>query len=195
MTPIEESKKLLEDVIRNILLSWYERVKPHYVTVEDSQQLGVEPELKYFDEESSYRLKFARLDELDVTYGLTILEQEGQLIVASSVNNKSSGLDLGSFMEKLKAYYWRSRNEMPWTHAYFDRFTYEDLMPFEPLLGETVYWDVRESKADIVRLQFRLNPRHVDQLLKDRSPLRDLIENYCLYPLRRIYAESYRQKS
>lgn len=195
MTPIEESRKLLEDVSRTILLSWYERVKPHYVTVEDSQQLGVEPELKYFDEEGSYRLKFARSDELDVTYGLTVLEQGDQIIVASSVNNKSSGFDLESFMKKLKAYYWRSRNEKPWTHAYFDRFTYEDLMPFEPLLGETVYLDARKNKADIVRLQFGLNPRHVDQLLQERSTLRDLIENYCLYPLRRIYAESYRQKS
>ena len=89
MTPIEESKKLLENVIRTILLSWYERVKPHYVTAEDSRQLGVEPELKYFDEEGFYRLKFARSDELDVTYGLTVLEQGDQLIVASSVNNKS----------------------------------------------------------------------------------------------------------
>ena len=195
MTPIEERKKLLEDVILGILLGWYERVKPHYVTVEDSRQLGVEPELKYFDEGGSYRLKFARSDELDVTYGLTVLEQGGQLFVASSVNNKSSGFDLKSFMAKLKAYYWRSRNEKPWTHAYFDRFTYEDLMPFEPLLGETVHLDTRKNKADVVRLQFGLNPRHVDQLLKERSTLCDLIENYCLYPLRRIYAESYRQKS
>lgn len=196
MAPLEEKKRLLNDVIRHVMGSWHEHCKPHYVTEEESQQLGVEPELKYFEDEYSFRIKFGRSGDLDVTYGVSLIEAKGgQLVIVSSVNNKTAGFDLDSFMERLKAYYWRARNEKPWTRPEFDRYTYEDVMPFEPHLGETVFLDARESKADIVRLHFLLNPKHEDQLLGDQEVLGDLIENYCLYPLRRIFAEAYTKRS
>jgi len=39
-----------------------------------------------------------------------------------------------------------------------------------------------------------VNPKHEDLLLSRQDVLRDLIENYCLAPLKRIYAESYRER-
>ncbi len=195
MAPPEEKKRLLDDTIRTIMENWYERCKPHYVTVEESRQLGVEPELKYFNDVSNYRIKFGRADDLDVTYGLNLLEEQGQLFIVSSVNNKTAGFDLDAFIDRLKTYYWRARNEKPWTRPAFDRYTYEDVIPFEPHLGGTVFLDARKSKADIVRLHFLLNPDHEDQLLAEPEILRDLVENYCLSPLRRIFAEAYRNKT
>ena len=195
MASPEEKKRLLNDAIYHIMEGWYERCKPHYVTEEESRQLGVEPELKYFEDQHSFRIKFGRAEDLDVTYGLSLIEVEGQLVIVSSVNNKTTGFDLDAFMEKLKAYYWRARNEKPWTRPAFDRYTYEDVMPFEPHLGGTVFLDARESRADIVRLHFLLNPDHEDQLLAHGEILGDLIENYCLSPLRRTFAEAYTKQS
>ncbi len=193
MAPPEKKKRLLDETIRTIMENWYERCKPYYVTVEESLQLGVEPELKYFNDGSNYRIKFGRADDLDVTYGLSVLEEQGHLFIASSVNTKTAGFDLDAFIDRLKTYYWRARNEKPWTRPAFDRYTYEDVMPFEPRLGGTVFLDVRKDKADIVRLHFSLNPDHEDQLLAEPEILGDLLENYCLSPLRRIFAEAYRK--
>jgi len=186
-----EHLALLDQTLEEIIVSWFERVKSNYVTEEESHQLGVEPEVKFFHESNMYRIKFARTSELDVTYGLGGFEKEGHLVVESSVNNKSERFDYDSFAEKLKAYYWRGRNEKPWTHPDFDRFTYNDLMPFKPFLGESVILETRKEKADIIRLHFPINPRHEKLIMSTPEILKDLIENYCLHPLKRIYAESY----
>lgn len=182
---------LLDRTLEGIISSWFERVKSHYVTEEESRQLGVEPEVKLIRESNMYRIKFARTDELDVTYALGAFEKKSLLYVESSVNNKSEAFDYDSFARKLKAYYWRGRHEKPWTHPDFDRFTYNDLILFEPHLGETVILETRKEKADIIRLHFPINPRHEELLMSNPGILEDLIENYCLHPLKRIYAESY----
>ncbi len=190
----ERTLALLDEVLKETVHSWFERVTGNYVTLEESRQLGVEPEIKHFEESGVYRIKFARAGELDVTYGLSADEQGSVLCVESSVNNKSDGFDYDAFVERLRTYYWRSRNEKPWTRAPFDRFTYEDLMPFEPVLGESVQLDSRKDRADVIRLRFPLNPRHEELLVKNRELLKDLVENYCLHPLKRLYAESYRER-
>ena len=173
-------------------MDWYERVKQNYVTVEDSRDLGVEPELKYFHRAMIHRIKFSRQKELDVTYGLGVSRQDEKLVVESSVNNKSEGFDYEAFVNGLKFHYWRSRNEKPWTDPDFDHFTYEDVLLFEPVMGQSVSLDKRKDKADIIRLNFEVNSQHEDLLLGRKDILRDLIEDYCLAPVKRIYAESYR---
>ncbi len=192
----DRSKNLavLDEIAKETIQAWFERVKSNYVTVEESRQLGVEPEIKYFEEPGVYRIKFARAGELDVTYALGARLDRDQLFVESSVNNKSNGFDYDAFVDKLRAYYWRGRNDKPWTAAPFDRFTHGDLMPFEPLLGETVLLDSRKEKADVIRLLFPVNPRYEQLLVENRSVFRDLVENYCLHPLKRLYAESYRER-
>ncbi len=190
----EEKLKQFERITHQIVDDWYERVKQNYVTDEDSRDLGIGPELKSFHETGNHRLKFVREKELDVTYGLGVRRNDEQFMVESSVNNKSDGFDYEAFVNSLKSHYWRSCNEKPWTEADFDHFTYQDLLSFKPLMGQSVTLDMRKDKADIIRLSFGVNPHHEDLLLGRKDVLRDLIEEYCLAPLRRIYAESYRER-
>ena len=87
----------VEATIEAIFTKWYERIKEHYVTEEESKELGVEPEIKCFLKPGNNRLKLSRQNELDVTYGLAARLRDGQLFVVSSVNNKSQGFDFDSF--------------------------------------------------------------------------------------------------
>ncbi|HLV01281.1 MAG TPA: hypothetical protein VKZ59_08445 [Acidobacteriota bacterium] len=191
---MSERLNTLNEIIFNIVEEWYERIKQHYVTPEESRELGVEPEIKSFHEFGHHRIKFARQDELDVTYGLSVDqdEKDGRLVIVSSVNNKSERFNYDVFVERLKSHYWRSRHEKPWTEPEIDRFAYGDLLEFEPTMGKSVALEIRKDKADIVKLSFVVSPHHEELLMKRKDLLRDLIENYCLYPLQRIYAESYR---
>jgi hypothetical protein len=186
--------KQVEAVIFRVMSAWYERVKEHYVTDDDSKDLGVEPEIKFFQGKRNYRIKFSRQNELDVTYGLAVEQQEGQVIIVASVNNKSAGFDFDSFVEGLKTHYWKSRNEKPWTDRKIDHFAYGDLLDFEPRMGKSVTLDIRKDKADIIRLYFGVGPQHEKLVLGSEALLRDLIEDFCLNPLKRIYAESYREQ-
>lgn len=190
----EKRLERLDRILRDIIQDWYERVRPHYVTEEESRQLGVEPEIKHFHDDGSHRIKFARVRELDVTYGIRAVLNDDRLYIESSVNNKSSGFDYESFVERLQSHYWRSRNEKPWTEAGIDRFAYGDLLQFEPQFGRSVLLEAREEKADIIRLLFHVNPKYEDLLMSREDVLRDLIENYCLAPMKWIYAESYREQ-
>lgn len=189
----EEKLKRLDDILHQIIVEWYERVKTNFVTEEDSRQLGLEPEIKLFHGTVNHRIKFSRVRELDVTYGLAATEEIGHLHIESSVNNKSSHFDYDSFVDRLESHYWRSRHEKPWTQEGFDRFAYGDLLRFDPRMGHSVSLDIRPDRADIIRLSFRVNSRYEDLLMQNSDVLRDLVENYCLAPLKRIYAESYRE--
>ena len=127
--------KHLDKIAHEIIDDWYERSKENYVTQEDSLQLGVEPEVKRFHRKGNHRVKFARRKELDVTYGLGAYSTDGMLMIEASVNNKSAGFDYDLFVEKLKAYYWGSRHEKPWTDPEFDHFSYADLVHFDPRMS------------------------------------------------------------
>lgn len=179
----------VDRILGKIIDEWYEHSKENYVTENDTELLGIEPELKRFHEPVNHRIKFSRKSELDVTYGLGAWVKNGQLLLESSVNNKSEAFDYEAFVKRLEAYYYRSRFEKPWTDPGFDRFTYADMLSFDPRV--CVSLDLREDKADIIRLSFAVNPRYEDLLLRREDVLKDLVENYCLAPLRRIYAESY----
>lgn len=191
-----ESEKIgkIEAAIEAIFTQWHDRIKEHYVTEEESKELGVEPEIKCFLKPGNNRLKLSRQNELDVTYGLAAQARDGQIYVVSSVNNKSQGFDYDSFVERLKAHYWRSHNEKPWTDPRFDHCAYGDLLLFEPRMGKSVALEYRKDKADIVRLYFAVDLQYEKLLLENEELLRDLLENYCLNPLKRIYAESYREQ-
>jgi len=193
MSASNEKVEKVEAAIEAIFSRWYERIKEHYVTEEESKELGVEPEIKCFLKPGNNRLKLSRQNELEVTYGLAAQVRDNQLFVVSSVNNKSQGFDYDSFVERLKAHYWRSRNEKPWTDPKFDHFAYGDLLLFEPRMGMSVSLEYRKDKADIVRLYFAVDQQYEQLLLENGELLQDLLENYCLNPLKRIYAESYRE--
>lgn len=190
MSEQTEPLERIDEILGRIIQEWFDRVKSNYVTEEESEQLKVEPEIKIFHGDS-HRIKFARSEELDITYGLGVVSRDGQILVESSVNNKSDGFDYEAFMRRLKNYYWRTRFEKSWTQPQFDRFTYFDLMPFEPRMGDSVILEARKDKADIIRLYFPISKRYQGLLLEHEEILKDLIEDYCLSPLKRIFAESY----
>ena len=193
MSTGRNSREQLDLIAREIISEWYQRAKKNYVTKEESQALGVGPEIKCFHRRGNHRIKFSRQRELNVTYALGAQTRDGRLFIESSVNNKSHGFDYERFVDRLKHYYWQSRNEKPWTDPDFDRFTYGDLLLFDPRMGKSVILDARRDRADIIRLFFEINPRQ-EKLLRSRPDiLRDLVEEYCIAPLKRIYAESYRE--
>ena len=186
--------RLLDRIARRIVDEWYERAKRSYVTQEDSREVGVEPEVKRFHRRGNHRIKFSRRRELEVTYGLGALRKDSRLCVEASVNNKSAGFDYEQFTGRLHDYYWECRHEKPWTDPEFDHFSFSDLLHFDPRMSHSVSLDIRKDKADIIRLTFVLNSRHEDRLMGREELLKDLLETYCLAPLRRIYAESYRER-
>ncbi|MEE8583375.1 MAG: hypothetical protein V3T83_00830 [Acidobacteriota bacterium] len=191
----DELVEQLDQTLHQIVEGWYQRVKGSYVTVEENQELGVEPEIKRFHEGRKHRIKFAREQELDVTYGLETVARNDGVYVDASVNNKSSGFDYDSFVKRLQDYYWRSRNEKPFLRPGPDRYAYQDLLPFDPIMGHSVLLDLHAARADIIRLLFRVSDRCAALLPEHKDLFRDLIENYCLSPMKMVYAETYRESS
>lgn len=188
----EEKLKRLDAVMRKIITGWHDRVKGDYVNEEDQELLGLEPEIKLFHASGNHLIKFSREKSLQVTYGLRTVTKGDLLCVESSVNNKSAKFDYESFANRLKLHYWRYCHEKPWTEKNFARFACGDLLQFDPRMGHSMSLDIRADKADIIRLLFELAPRHEDQLIERVDLLEDLIDNYCLAPLKRIYAETFR---
>jgi len=187
----DQTFRKFDAITHQVIQSWYERVKQNYVTDKDGRDLGIEPELKVFHQQGSHRIKFSRNAELDVTYGLGVRLSEEGILIESSVNNKSEGFDYEAFMDALKAHYWRSRDDKPWIDPEFDRFSYQDLLPFDPVMGHSVTLDTLKDKADIIRLNFRVSSLHLELLVRRQDVLGDLVDEYCLAPLKRIYAETF----
>ena len=156
----EQRIKNLNKILYQIINDWYERVKEGFVTEQDSRDIGVEPEIKHFHDNRKHRIKFLRGKRLDVTYGLATGEQGHCLVIESSINNKSTGFDYDIFAQRLKSQYWKNRCDKPWTNPPFNRFSYKDLLLFEPVIGKSVKLDCRKDKADIIRLYFVINPEH-----------------------------------
>jgi hypothetical protein len=188
----EEKLHRLDEVMKRIISGWHDRVKADYVTEEDRELLGLEPEIKRFHSTGNHLIKFSRERLLYVTYGLRTVTKGELLCVESSVNNKSAKFDYESFANRLKLHYYQNCYEKPWTDQELGRYTYSDLFHFDPRMGYSVSLDIRADKADIIRLLFELNPRHENELLARTDLLEDVIDNYCLAPLKRIYAETFR---
>ena len=51
-----------------------------------------------------------------------------------------------------------------------------------------------DGQADIVRLPFEIQEQYLEDLVSEPTPFMDLIHEYCVAPLRRIYADVYRTK-
>jgi hypothetical protein len=61
-------------------------------------------------------------------------------------------------------------------------------------LQDSIKVETREGKADIVRLTFEVQGEHLEEMISDPPNFMELIHQYCVAPLRRIYAEVYRIK-
>jgi hypothetical protein len=58
-------------------------------------------------------------------------------------------------------------------------------------MGHSVTLDSHKDKADIIRLNFPVSSLHLELLVRRQDILGDLVDEYCLAPLKRIYAETF----
>lgn len=187
--------KLINDTLEAIIDQWYLSVSDYYITAEKKREnpaLDAPEELKRFHDENGHRIKFNKGD-LDFTYGLSVAAAEGCKLEVS-VNNKVPNLDYGELMRRLSFYY-RSAKEKPLEgFKKLKRLRNCDAFNLPDDLEKSITVEQREGKADIIRLTFGVRDEYLDDLVSDPPNFMDAIHQYCVAPLRRIYAEVYRTK-
>ncbi len=189
-----EVQKAIESVLGLIIDEWYGRVSSYYVTSErlaEDSSLDQEEELKRFHDENGHRIKFSK-DELDFTYGLRSFQLDGELLIEISVNNKVENFNIDEFQNRLKDHYLRTGKESLPTPYELRNRSYEDVFELDSNFEDAVTLEVREGKADIMRLSFRLNARLLPKLASKPVASKTLVENFCVTPFRNIYASVYR---
>ena len=187
---------MIDSALETIIDQWYQSVSEYYITTEKKTEnpdiFGPE-ELKRFHDETGHRIKFNKAD-LDFTYGLSLIDDAGEgCALGVSVNNKVPNFNYAELGRRLAVYY-QANHEKP-----VDGFTKLkkirncDVFHLMEDLG-TIKVEERTGKADIVRLTFRISGKYVEELIAEPVVFRELIQQYCVAPLRRIYAEVYRIK-
>ena len=188
---------VIEKVLGQIIDEWYERVCPHYVTSDqilDNPALKErEEELKRFHDAKGHRIKFNK-DDLDFTYGLKSYWQGESYIIEISVNNKVDKFDYADFGKRLLLHYSKTSGDSVPTPYKLRKYSYQDIFQLEPNPEEAFTVEPHQDKADIMRLSFRLRNQLTRNLAAHPLSSKQLIEDYCVSPFRRIFARVYRQK-
>ena len=196
MTQQEKNQEAIEEILGSMIDEWYERIQDYYVTVESktkNPEINEEEELKRFHDKNGHRIKFDK-DELDFTYGLrSIVEEEG-LQIEVSANNKVENFDINDFKTRLTNYYRKSCEELVPTPAELKTYSFRRVFQLGEDPSEILSVEIREGKADIIRLAFRLNTEILKKLIIHPRSSKELIEQYCVTPFRTIYAAVYRKE-
>ena len=74
------------------------------------------------------------------------------------------------------------------------KVSHSEVFSLQDELQNSIVVEQREGRADIVRLSFRVLDEHIEELVADPANFMELIHQYCVAPLRRLYAEVYRIK-
>ncbi|HYK89390.1 MAG TPA: hypothetical protein VE398_11500 [Acidobacteriota bacterium] len=187
---------LIDDLLAAIIDQWYLSVSDYYVTAEkknENPNLQIPEELKRFHDETGHRIKFNKGD-LDFTYGLTVNIGPDGSDLEVSVNNKVPNFNYGELVRKLAAYY-RTARELPIEgFKKLKKVRNSDVFFLQDELQNSITVEQREGKADIVRLSFGIHDQFLDDLVADPPNFMEVIHQYCVAPLRRVYAEVYRTK-
>jgi len=196
-TDVQEFQETVEKILRIIIDEWYDKVSGFYVTAEqigDADGSDQQEELKRFHDETGHRIKFSK-DELDFTYGLRSHMDGDGFRIEVSVNNKVENFDINEFRERLSAHYLTVGQQVVPTPADLKAraCTYGEIFELGAKFGEALELEVREGKADIIRLSFRLNSKLTGRLLSHPQASKQLVENFCVTPFRSIYASVYRR--
>jgi len=190
----KEAQEAIESVLGLIIDEWYGRVSSYYVTAErlaEDSSLDQEEELKKFHDQNGHRIKFSK-DELDFTYGLRSFWLDDALLIEISANNKVENFDISEFQERLKNHYLQmGKHSLPTPYELRSR-SYDEVFELDSNFEEAFSVEVREGKADIMRLSFRLNPQLLPKLASKPVASKTLVENFCVTPFRNIYASVYR---
>ncbi len=188
--------KLIDKLLEAIVDQWYLSVSDYYVTqekkAEDPTLTGPE-ELKRFHDEAGHRIKFDK-GELDFTYGLAVESQADGCRLEASVNNKVPNFNYGELIRRLSAHYGTAREQPIEGFKRLRKVRYRDVFSLPEDLRHSVSVEQREGKADIVRLSFGIAEEYLEDLVAEPANFMDLIHEYCVAPLRRVYAEVYRTR-
>lgn len=177
--------KLLDKTLTDMIDDWYRNICGYYHIENVNEVDEFEPELKIFHDELGHRIKFAK-DDLQCTYGLKVVEEDKANTIEVSVNNKVKSIDYEEFLDRLRRHYDAAGDKAAGTN-------YAEIFVLSSDSHKAFSVKRSEGKADIVRIGFQVDAQKISHLLADPAQLKTGVENYCLAPLRRIYAELYRK--
>jgi hypothetical protein len=193
---LPKTKELIDNALESIINQWYSDVSDYYITAEkkaENPEITCPEELKLFHDETGHRIKFNKGD-LDFTYGLSLMPGIEDCTLEASVNNKVPDFNYSELICRLAAYY-QSNNEKPIEgFKKLKKVRNCDVFHLPDDLHHSIKVETREGKADIVRLSFGVQDEYLDDLISDPANFIEMIRQYCVAPLRRIYAEVYRIK-
>jgi hypothetical protein len=191
---LPKTADLIDKALEGIIDQWYLSVSDYYITAEkkaENPDIEISEELKRFHDENGHRIKFNKGD-LDFTYGLSMLS-EGDALEAS-INNKVPNFNYGELVRRLAEYYRTAKDKPVEGFKKVKKVKNCDVFSLQENLKDSIAVEAREGKADIVRLTFDVQPDHLEELIADPPNFMELIHQYCVAPLRRSYAEVFRNK-
>ena len=187
---------LIDKLLESITDQWYLSVSDYYITCEkkaENSSIDAPEELKRFHDESGHRIKFNKGD-LDFTYGLCLISDGDSCVLEASVNNKVPNFNYGELVRRMAEYYQANENKPIEGFKKLRKVRNCDIFHLPEDLNGSITLETREGKADIVRLSFGIEDEFLDELIAEPPNFMELIHQYCVAPLRRIYAEVYRIK-
>ena len=187
---------MIDKALEEIIDQWYQSVGEFYITAEKkaaNPDIFEPEELKRFHDETGHRIKFSKAD-LDFTYGLSLVDNaDDSYALDVSVNNKVPNFNYPELGRRLAVYYKTNREKYVDGFAKLKKTRNCDVFYLKEDLG-TIKVEEREGKADIVRLTFHIAKKYMEELIAEPEVFREKIQQYCVAPLRRFYAEVYRIK-
>jgi len=187
---------LIDEALAAIIDQWYLSVSDYYITSEkkaENPDIQLPEELKRFHDSTGHRIKFNKGD-LDFTYGLSLISDLDGCGLEVSVNNKVPNFNYGELVRRLAAYYEVARSKPIEGFKKLKKVRNCDVFTLQDDLQNSISVEQREGKADIVRLSFGIQDQYLDELIADPPNFMEVIHQYCVAPLRRMYAEVYRTK-
>jgi len=187
---------LIDEALAAIIDQWYLSVSDYYITSEkkaENPDIQLPEELKRFHDSTGHRIKFNKGD-LDFTYGLSLISGLDGCGLEVSVNNKVPNFNYGELVRRLAAYYEVARSKPIEGFKKLKKVRNCDVFTLQDDLQNSISVEQREGKADIVRLSLGIQDQYLDELIADPPNFMEVIHQYCVAPLRRMYAEVYRTK-
>jgi hypothetical protein len=191
-----KTAELIDGSLEAIIDQWYLSVSDYYITSEkkaENPDIQIPEELKRFHDETGHRIKFNKGD-LDFTYGLSLMAETEDCVLEVSVNNKVPNFNYGELIQKLAAYYLSAKDKPVDGFKKLKSLRNFEIFELKEDLQDCIKVEEREGKADIIRLSFGVQEDYLEELIADPANFMELIHQYCVAPLRRIYAEVFRKK-
>ena len=185
----------IEAILEAVIDDWYDRVSGYYVTVErleDNPELEEAVTLKRFHDDRGHRIKFDT-PAVSSTCGLRSYFADGAWRIEASLNNKVENFDIHEFRNRLREHYIKAGKQLVPTPSELKKRSYDEIFELDSNFDDAFKLEVREGKADIMRLAFRLNSSLLQKIIARPVASKTLVESFCVTPFRNIFASVYRQ--